>query len=220
MTNPPAFPFPTEGIFFKVAEDHYRQAMDYVGKVKRWIAPRRYRSFDGFQTDEGLGLAIAAVTGWAMAIEARVNALYNMHCLSRHPSDGVQQDAISKSKTDKLKELFLVASLKAQDFRYWPEILDLFRLKDEMLQLQEPVTLEPRYAPALRMNLSEETVVGVRFAAMMMLGKLGELYHMPTNFLGWEWEWLTAAKRMQPRRKTAAAVVVLNTQRIEDDIPY
>ncbi len=220
MTIPPAFPFPTEGIFFKMAEDHYREAVDHVGKVKRWIAPRRYRSFDGFPTDEGLGFAIAAVAGWATAIEARVNAIYNMHCLSHHPSDGVRHDASSKSTTDKLKELFLVGSLKAQDFRYWPEILDLLRLRNEMMQIQEPATVEPLYAPALRMNLSEETVVGVRFAAMMMLGKLGELYHLPTKFLGWEWEWLTAANRPQPKHKNAAAAVTSKAARIEDDIPY
>jgi len=219
MTIPPEFEFPTEGIFFRMAEEHYRQAVDRVGKVKRWIAPRRYRSFDGFPTDEGLGLAIAAVTGWATAIEARANALYKTHCLYCHPSDRFQQDAISKSTPDKLKDLFLLASLEAQDFRYWPEIIDLFRLRNEMVQIQEPAILEPLYAPALRMTLSEEALVGVRFAAMMMMGKLGELYHLPTEFLGWEWKWLTAAKKPQPGRKTKVAVL-RSALRSADDIPY
>lgn len=179
------FHFATERVFFEMAEAHYQEALLHAGKVRRRIAPRRYRTFDGFPTDEGLGFAIAAIVSWAIAIETSVNHLYSRHVILKMKSGPHRRRARQNmNAVDRLNQLLRGASINTSQLSWWQGVVDLFHFRDELIQVKETTTGDATiYTPTLRMRLSEDLLEDTCMTASLALAKLGEVYAVPTAYL-------------------------------------
>lgn len=221
--SPPAcmnreFPFPTEGIFNQMADSHYWQAIERAGRVRRYTAPRQYTPFHGFPTDEGLGFAIAALVGWTIAIEAGTNRLYNKHLATgvRTKRESRNHDALYR-----LKKLFRAASAAPLEMSWWPEILDLYRLRQELVQSHEAVLLGGAlYAPILRLKVSEQLLTNTRSAVGLALSTLAALYNEPLASILGESKNFPTLKNDEAYQKPSQMSLPHNASEEEDDIPY
>lgn len=214
------FSFPTEGVFFTTATEHYRRAMRQAGKVRRYSAPRHYVSFHGFPTDEGLSLAIAALVGWATSIEAFTNHLYNKHVMGGlSPCFTHKRGSRNGSTLFRLRKLLQVASLAPPDVSWWPEITELFQVRRELVQHGQPHLSENfRYAPILRFRLTEQLLTNTWTAAMLAIDQLNILFHAPSQrSIG---STGNASAKPSSKRSEDERHLFSATEPDDDDIPY
>lgn len=198
MQTDPISLFSTDGIFFKIAEEHYRQACTQAGEVTREITPGNIYTFNGYPTEEGLGHAMAALIGWTTAIDACTNYLYAEH-VRDHVSPGVFRKLAMRNlnTVSRLKEVVINESSDPRTPSWWDDLVDLYHIKNELVHFETSGRV--RHGSDACAALPEKILSNARQCAETVLRKLGELYETRMNFLN----------------------AVLESEPVtEDDIPY
>ncbi|HEY1084279.1 MAG TPA: hypothetical protein VGE29_18580, partial [Prosthecobacter sp.] len=171
----PTFHFSSDGIFYRIAEEHYQQACAQTGTVQREIAPGTFSTFNGFPTEEGLGHAMAALVSWTTAIEASVNFLYEDHVKDFVPAGMVRKLALRNLNTvSRLKEVLINKSSNPRTPLWWDDLRDLFHIKNELVHFE--TTGRARHRGDVFAQLSPGILSNARQCAETVLRELGELY--------------------------------------------